>query len=361
MLKCRSLFYISFKFYCALCRKKCDTENALLTHIAFKHVKGAANLTAKYICDNCKQVFDSLEEVTNHCHVVDNTSLDDNNSIDLNSSNKSKSNLTHSNNKNIDNCNSNDVSDFIKDKPFIRSSSPKQDGSLATLEDSFEGQEGIHVVKDLFNENDDFDDFEDEEYSKIDDILESSGNVIDEKDILEEKDDIPDISNAVVDQSKQKRQVPSVTSNTGTHNTANDDSSDIVAVTHSTASNDNKNKSDSLSDCKDNPKNDAVSDLVDKGADNSKNIINDDLSYPVIENNDNHKDGNNGDIDVVHENPEIEKGVDLDTSTTSSKDLSLSDLLEDEEGFDNKVNLFSTMLTNEVLSSRVKSLEDKVS
>ena len=183
--------------YCALCRKKFETENALLTHIAFKHVRQADNLTPKFICDNCKQVFDNVDAVTSHCHdaIIGDT-------ININKSNSNNDSFVN----NIENSNvlSDDspvpASDFDIKDVSIRSSSPKPYD--VEKEDSFEGQEGIQVVYDKHNENDDFDDFEDQEYSKIDDIIEetsenensSNKDSHHEKDIAEE---IPDSKDRV--------------------------------------------------------------------------------------------------------------------------------------------------------------------
>lgn len=55
----------TYKYFCALCSKKFATENAIWTHATFKHA-GKTDFLARYICDTCKLVFESKNDLERH-------------------------------------------------------------------------------------------------------------------------------------------------------------------------------------------------------------------------------------------------------------------------------------------------------
>ena len=315
--------------------------------MAFKHVRNtssdSASLTARFVCDNCKQVFDTVQDVTNHCHAENSANskseaskdsskdVEDRN-VSKSSNAKSKSPKSHSP-KNSPSKSLKANEDTAVPKTPVHSTPKKLSNSnssdIKTLEDSFEGEEGIQVVYD--DDNDDFDDFEDEEYSKIDDILESSKECNTASKTDEMLPESPEMCTKVDNNEKEsdpknheplEKEVPqnAMRFQIPVDETAVDetDSTPTAATPDEVIEN--------HEDCYDN-----------KSPTNSTKKLSNTLN--ISRGNDNE---------------------DLDTST-SSKDVSLTDLFDDDlAGIENKLMLMSTMFTNELLSSRVRYLETKV-
>lgn len=476
----------SYKIYCALCRKRFNSENAFWTHAAFMHVRQQedSSVAVQLVCDNCKQVFDSLDKVKEHLHSFNGkSSTNENSAIRLNETptlnsktnlgSRSKINTSHSSlrttkpikksyvkkyrkspkkiNKSS-NCTSVQSVESQKGSPpkFVPNPCYNPHDSSKILNDSFEGQEGIHVIYD--DENDDFEEdggkvdyIQDEEYSEIDNFLESSKELenqegedctdsdintnknntviskqgsdmgqkdveidekirdekiiemIQEKEIIEQledkkiiqksndKDNIEKSKDEKIAEKNIDEKIVKMSKDEDIVEMSEDE--DIIGKSKAKKININnefykRNKDDEkiLKTSKDEDiiENSKDEKMVEKNKDaeideNRKDEVIEEENVPpseavvttdqvILEKNtfDVSMSNNIEDAEECENDESMNEEAEESETSTSSKDVSLSDLFEDEGQYQNKVSLLSTMFTNELLSSRVRYLESKV-
>jgi len=440
----------TYKIYCALCRKRFNSENALWTHVAFKHVRQEQDscVAVQIVCDNCKQVFNSLDKVNEHLH----SSADKSSTNNENSAIKSNETPTLNSKTNLGSRNKSSIShSSLKTKKSIKKSniknnrkSPKKidkcsdSASVLTVErsppklvpnpcyvpedaskilnDSFEGQEGIHVIYD--DENDDFEEddgkvdfIEDEEYSEIDSFLESSKEVAEQEEedymdsglksnetslviskgglYMNHKDQdaniieiskhkgIAEISKdeEITEISKDEEITEISKDEEITEVSKDEEITEVSKDEEITEIRKDVDKIEISKDAKIAKRTKAESQYVEKVEKRKETAIEEDnfqqhefddtSDQALLDKNtcdvamsnkiDESYDSENND-ESANEDEEAEESE----TSTSSKDVSLSDLFEDEGQYQDKVSLLTSMLTNELLSSRVRYLESKV-